>query len=182
MSDHEFSNAYEELAKYWWDEFGNEELDEAQIQSLVKESCTFQDAGVISGTAIINKPYGSDKIVSIKASNIKLDLPAILELLATGTTVKWGDKKAVISFFLKTLAKAVKDARVELSDDCAKVLFEIYRRTFNSTGPTEEDLLNACGLPREKLDKALSTLEKLKSIELCGGQWFVVETIWMKIS
>ena len=52
----------------------------------------------------------------------------------------------------------------------------------SATGPTEEDLLNACGLPREKLDKALSTLEKLKSIELRGGQWFVVEAIWMKIS
>ena len=28
MPDNIMSNAYEELAKYWWDEFKNEELDE----------------------------------------------------------------------------------------------------------------------------------------------------------
>lgn len=188
MPDNKMSNAYEELAKYWWNEFGNEELDEIQIQSLVKQSCTFQDVSVTRGAAIINKPFGiinkqfdSDKVVSIKASNITLDLTTILDLLASATTLKWNDKKAVIAFFLKTLSKAVGMAEKELSEDCVKVLFEIYRRTHNSVGPTNEILSASCKMSQAKLDEVLSSLEKLKSIELRNGQWFVTESIWMKI-
>ena len=181
MPDNIMSNAYEELAKYWWDEFKNEELDEIQIQSLVKQSCTFQDVSVTRGAAIINKPFGSDKVVSIKASNITLDLTTILDLLATATTLKWDDKKAVIAFFLKILSKAAGMAQKELSNDCVKVLFEIYRRTHNSVGPTNEILSASCKMSQAKLDEVLSSLEKLKSIELRNGQWFVTESIWMKI-
>ncbi len=181
MPDNKMSNAYEELAEYWWNEFGNEELDEVQIQSLVKQSCTFQDVSVTRGAAIINKPFGSDKVVSIKASNITLDLTTILDLLASASAVKWDNMNAIITFFLKTLAKAAGMAQKELSDDCVKVLFEIYRQTHNSHGPTEESLLNTCKMDPQKLNKALSTLEQLKSIELRDGQWFVIESIWMKI-
>ena len=61
MSDNKMSNAYEELAKYWWDEFGNEELDEIQIQTLVKQSCTFQDVSVTRGG-----PLSTSRLVLIK--------------------------------------------------------------------------------------------------------------------
>ncbi len=181
MSDNKMSNAYEELAKYWWDEFGNEELDEIQIQTLVKQSCTFQDVSVTRGGAIINKPFGPDKVVSIKASNITLDLTTILDLAASATTVNWNDVKSIVAFFLKTLAKAANMAQKDLTDDCVNVLLEIYKRAYGSVGPTTENLSDACAMSREKLDEVLSTLEKLKSIELREGQWFVTEAIWIKL-
>lgn len=177
---------YKEIEKEL-DSFVQEhELDLITVKSLIRGSVEILEPEMPTASIAVidNKELSSG--ISVKPKNIRVNLKFALNSIFSFKSVYDADEKWLIFTVLKTIVFLLEEMRVNLDDNDAIVLFCIYRL---QSATIEEIVAYAKKLKEneddsdiqiENISRALIKLEKIGSVKLEDGKYFLCETILIR--
>lgn len=176
---------YEEIEKSLIPFTKEHDLDSITVSSLIRGSIEVLDPGFPRASiAVIDKNPASG--ISLKLKNIKVNLKFALNSIFSFKSVCDAEGKWLILAILKTIVFLLEEMQVKLGVNEAVVLFCIYRLQSATSGEIVEyakklkENMGEADIEIEDVNVALQNLEKIGTIKLENGKYFLCETILIK--
>lgn len=163
-------------------------LDKITVKSLMLSSIDFIYPEEEPANIAIISQDDLSKSYSIKCENIKIGLKFALDIIFSVKAVFSSEECWLILSVLKVISSFINGMKEELNCDEAIVLFSLYRLQSADEGRIK-DYINSLkdsgkladiNIENINIKTALDKLEKIKSIELDGGDYHIIETIYIK--
>lgn len=179
---------YEEIEKSLIPFSEEHDLDSITVSSLIRGSIEVLEPEIPTASVAVIDANNLTSGISVKLKNIKVNLKFALNSIFSFKSVCDAEGKWLILAILNTIVFLLEEIKVELGAEEAIVLFCIYRLQ----SATLEEIIEyvkriSCNgkeidIQIDGIDDALKKLEKIGTIKLENGKYFLCETILIRKS
>lgn len=179
---------YEEIEKSLIPFTKEHDLDSITVNSLIRGSIEVVEPGFPRASIAVIDTKNPASSISLKLKNIKVNLKFALNSIFSFKSVCDAEGKWLILAILKTIVFLLEKMQVKLGENEAVVLFCIYRLQSATSGEIVEYVKKLKENGREAdieikdVNNALQNLEKIGTIKLENGKYFLCEIILIKNS
>lgn len=179
---------YEEIKKNLIPFIKEHDLDSITVNSLIRGSIEVLEPEIPTASVAVIDANNLTSGISVKLKNIKVNLKFALNSIFSFKSVCDAEGKWLILVILKTIVFLFEEMKVELSEKEAIVLFCIYRLQSATLGEIIEyaEKIRENGkeadMQIEGVNDALRNLERIGTIKMENGKYFLCETILIRKS
>lgn len=179
---------YEEIENMLNSFVEEHELDNVTVNSLIRGSVEVLEPEIPTASVAVIDTGDLSSAVSIKPKNIKINLKFALNSIFSFKSIC--DSKGVwlVLGILKTILYFIQDMSIQLSDQETIVLFALYRlRSATSVEITAyidklKETEESVDIQVVNVEESLKVLEKIGTIQMKDGKYYVCETILIRKS
>lgn len=179
---------YEEIEKNLVPFLEEHNLDRITLSSMLRGSIEILEPEIPTASVAIIDADNLTSGISVKLKNIKINIKFALNSICSFKSICDAEGKWLILAILKTIVFLLEEMKVELGLKEAIVLFCIYRLQ----SATPEEIVEYAEKVKQNeegteiqisdVNDALNTLEKIGTIKLENGKYFLCETILIRKS
>lgn len=179
---------YEKIEKNLKSFLKEHDVDTITLNSLIRGSIEILEPEIPTASVAVIDADNLTSGISVKLKNIKINLKFALNSIFSFKSVCDAEGVWLVLAILKTIVFLLEEIKVKLDANEAMVLFSIYR--LQSATPKEifEYIKNLkkneenVDIQIEDTNDAIKNLEKIKTIKLEDGKYFLCETILIRNS
>lgn len=161
-------------------------LDSVTLSSMIRGSIEVLESEIPTASVAIIDADNFNSSISVKVKNLKVNIKFALNSIFSFKSVCDAEGKWLTLAILKTIVFLLEDMKVKLSPKEAIVLFCIYR--LQSATPEEirayanrvKENNKDADIKFDDVNEALGILEKIGTIKLENGKYYLCETILIR--
>lgn len=162
-------------------------LDVVTVSSYLNSVVEYEGTEQERATIFRSIKESSSQLSSYKLSNIKIDVGFALKMLFRTIETCSVKNRKLIAILLKLICDLKNESQIIIGKNESWAVYGLYMKGGNGRGLEIENLMKYMNENKPEdinenidivdLEKALKKLERMKSVELKEGKYFLIETL-----